>query len=243
MKISQSGVDFIASFEGYHKALPDGRCTTYYCPAGVLTIGYGCTEGIKPGEVWTKKQALERFKKELTKHEKFVNDQTTHLTLNQAQYDMLVSFCYNCGPGALKTLLANRNMQQIGDALPRYNKGGGKVLAGLVRRRADERRIWMNGYAVETAKIVEESTSAEVMKQSSKLAWLGRAQQTIMGLFTGWGVGEYLGILERVKEYAFNYKTWVLVGAGVSLFLFFTWLKSKHEADYAEGNYTPSKVE
>ncbi len=43
MQLSQAGLKFIASFEGYHKKLANGRCTTYYCPAGVLTIGYGCT--------------------------------------------------------------------------------------------------------------------------------------------------------------------------------------------------------
>lgn len=121
--ISQQGVDFIASFEGYHEALPNGSCTTYYCPAGVLTIGYGCTEGIKPGEVWTKAKALRMFRKELAKHELFVNEHNLP-DLSQAQYDMLVSFCYNCGPGALKTLLANRTLEQVANAIPRYNKGG-----------------------------------------------------------------------------------------------------------------------
>jgi hypothetical protein len=58
--------------------------------------------------------------------------------LNQNQFDALVSFCYNCGPGNLKELCAGRTIDEIPDYLPLYNKGGGNVLPGLVRRRAAE---------------------------------------------------------------------------------------------------------
>lgn len=62
MNISQAGIDLIKSYEGYHRALPNGDCTTYYCPAGVLTIGYGSTnmdggDKFQPGAVWTYEQA------------------------------------------------------------------------------------------------------------------------------------------------------------------------------------------
>jgi lysozyme len=146
MQLSQSGLEFIASFEGYHRALPNGDCTTYYCPAGVLTIGYGCTEGIREGEVWTKQQAQDRFRIELAKHEAAVTRLTT-VELNQNQYDALVSFSYNCGAGALQTstLLKKLNAGDYEGAarqFPSWNKGGGKVLPGLVRRRADEASLF-----------------------------------------------------------------------------------------------------
>ncbi len=63
--------------------------------------------------------------------------------LNSNQRDALISFTYNCGAGCLRTLCKNRSAAQIAAALPLYNKGGGgKVLAGLTRRRAAERALF-----------------------------------------------------------------------------------------------------
>jgi hypothetical protein len=59
-------------------------------------------------------------------------------TLNDNQFSALVSFCYNCGVGSLDKLCQGRTAEQIAEAMPLYNKSGGKVLAGLVRRRAAE---------------------------------------------------------------------------------------------------------
>jgi len=62
--------------------------------------------------------------------------------LNSNQRDALISFAYNCGAGCLKTLCAGRSLTQIASALPLYNKSGGKVLPGLVRRRAAEKELF-----------------------------------------------------------------------------------------------------
>ena len=147
MQISKAGLDLICEFEGYHRKLPDGSCTTYYCPANVLTIGYGCTEGIRAGEVWTHAQAQERFRTELAKHEAAVVRMVTVET-SQSQFDALVSFSYNCGTGALgkSTLLRKLNAgdyEGAARAFASWIKGGGKVLPGLVRRRAAEAAMFM----------------------------------------------------------------------------------------------------
>lgn len=151
MNISDKGVEFIAEFEGYHRALPNGDCTTYYCPAGVLTIGYGCTEGIKAGEVWTKKQALDRFRQELAKHEAAVNRVVT-VDMTQNQFDALVSFSYNLGTGALaaSSIVKQLNAGKPEAAAKFFNlycnarvNGRMQKLPGLVRRRAAETAMFL----------------------------------------------------------------------------------------------------
>lgn len=134
MKTSQNGIDLIKKFEG---------CVlkAYKCPAGVWTIGYGHTSGVKEGQKITQAQAEEFLKQDLKEFEGYVNN--LKLSFNQNQFDALVSFTYNCGPGNLKTLVRNRTLQQIADALPLYNKSAGVVLNGLVRRRKEERELFL----------------------------------------------------------------------------------------------------
>lgn len=81
------------------------------------------------------------MKRDLTKSEMYV--EKTGLKLNQNQFDALVSFTYNCGPGNLLKLVAGRTILQIGDAILKYNKAGGKVLKGLTRRREAERALFL----------------------------------------------------------------------------------------------------
>ena len=110
MKLSERGLALIKNFEGYHRRLPNGDCIAYRCPANVLTLGYGCTKGIKPGMIWTEKQALDELAKELVGHEHAVL-RLVSVDFNQNQFDALVSFAYNCGNGALEksTLLKKLN--------------------------------------------------------------------------------------------------------------------------------------
>lgn len=143
--ISKVGIDLIKSFEGcYLKA--------YKCPAGVWTIGWGTTEpidGVKPheGMVITQKQADELLIKNLKGYENAVNEYVTY-SINQNQFDALVSFAYNCGNGALKTstLLKKLNAGDVHGAANeflRWNKANGKVLNGLTRRREAERKLFL----------------------------------------------------------------------------------------------------
>lgn len=63
-------------------------------------------------------------------------------TLNQNQFDALVSFTFNCGSGGLQTLCKNRTAAEIAEKMLLYNKGGGNVLPGLVRRRKAEQELF-----------------------------------------------------------------------------------------------------
>lgn len=134
MKTSSKGIELIKSFEGC-------RLTAYLCPAGVWTIGYGHTAGVKAGQKITQSQADAYLVSDLEKYEGYVNK--TGLKLNQNQFDALVSFTYNCGVGNLKILIRNRTLEQISQAILLYNKSNGKILQGLVRRRQAEHDLFV----------------------------------------------------------------------------------------------------
>lgn len=139
MRTSQQGLDLIKSFEGL-------RLSAYKCPADVWTIGYGTTAGVKPGQVITPKRAEELLRDDVTKVEEQVL-RTIKVPLKQGQFDALVSFTYNLGAGNLANSTLAR-LLNAGDYLgaaaqfDRWNKAGGKVLKGLVARRAAERAMF-----------------------------------------------------------------------------------------------------
>lgn len=165
MQISKKGLDLIRSFEGYLRKLPDGSCIAYRCPAGVWTIGWGCTEGVKEGMRWTKAEAEEALRREIAKHEMAVTRLVT-VDLNQNQYDALVSFSYNVGSGALgkSTLLKKLNRRDFAGAqaeFMKWNKAGGKQLRGLSRRRAAEAEL----FATRTEEEAEAVENEPVMPQ------------------------------------------------------------------------------
>lgn len=139
MQTSQKGIDLIKSFEGL-------KLKTYKCPAGVWTIGYGTTKGVTPGMEITQKQAEEFLKRDLRYFELWV-DKLIDIPLTQNQFDALVSFTYNLGEGAMKgsTLRKKLNMglySAVPSEMLRWNKVGGKVLNGLVRRREAEAKLF-----------------------------------------------------------------------------------------------------
>jgi lysozyme len=141
------GLNLIKKYEGL-------RLTSYLCPAGVPTIGYGSTrypngKKILLGEKLTnEKEATQLLLATLSPYEDAVNK---HLpNINQCQFDALVCFAYNVGTGALikSTLLkkakANNADPSILDEILRWNKAGGKVLAGLTNRRREEANLYFS---------------------------------------------------------------------------------------------------
>lgn len=138
MKTSIKGIDLIKQFEGC-------KLTSYLCPAGIWTIGYGNTyylDGTKvvKGQIINQNEANLLLAKLLPKYENTVNKNIT-ATLTQNQYDALVSFCWNCGSSQNLFRLVNQkatNEVIYNWWISHYTKGGGKVLAGLVKRRKIE---------------------------------------------------------------------------------------------------------
>ena len=138
MKTSQRGINLIKQFEGV-------RLTAYKCPAGVYTIGYGHTRGVKRGMKITEEEASAYLTDDLLNSEKAVERYDSVYHWNQNEFDALVSFTFNCGAANLRSLLRNgrRNRSQIAETLPLYRKAGGKVLKGLERRRAAEKALFL----------------------------------------------------------------------------------------------------
>lgn len=148
-KTATKGIELIKEFEGC-------RLTAYKCPAGVWTIGYGHTgtvDGklIGNGMTITAAKATELLKKDLAEFEAAVNGCVT-VPITQNMFDALVSFSFNVGAGALRrsTLLRKLNAKDYDGAaaeFPLWNKAGGKVLNGLVRRRERERQLFLRNAA------------------------------------------------------------------------------------------------
>lgn len=133
MKTSENGLNLIKEFEGL-------RLTAYRCAAGVWTIGYGHTSRVKEGDKITHEQAEEFLLSDIKSAEKSVNAYGRRF--NQNQFDALVSFTFNCGARNLAKLISDRSNDQIGEAILLYNKAGGQILNGLVRRRKAERDLY-----------------------------------------------------------------------------------------------------
>lgn len=145
MLTSKTGIDLITSFE-------DIKLNAYDDGVGVWTIGKGTTVypngvKVKKGDVCTMDQAKAYFAHDLKRFENAVNSALT-VVVNQNQFDALVSLAYNIGEKAFKTstlveLLNANKFTAAADQFLVWNKGGGKVMKGLVRRRAAEAELFL----------------------------------------------------------------------------------------------------
>lgn len=142
MKTSKAGIEFIKRHEGL-------RLKAYQDSAGVWTIGYGSTGGVRPGDVITEAQAEKLLKQDLKTAEDEINKHL--LPLKQHQFDSLTSFVFNVGVGSfrrstlLKRLKMDVNHPDISNQFNRWVYGGSKKLPGLVRRRREEANLYITG--------------------------------------------------------------------------------------------------
>ena len=140
MNPSSKALSLIRQFEGL-------RLSAYICPAGVPTIGYGTTKGVKMGDTITEEEAERLLEKDVSPFAKTISS-LVKVQLNQNQFDALVCFVYNIGPHALasSTMLKLINQGLFDDAanqFVRWNKANGEALAGLTRRRMAERDLFL----------------------------------------------------------------------------------------------------
>jgi lysozyme len=142
MTTSEAGIELIKQSEGL-------RLEAYQDSAGVWTIGYGNTYGVREGDTCTQEWAEERLQDDVRRAEAHVT-RLVKLPLMQGQFDALVSFVFNLGYYALfrSTLLRKLNAGDYSgaaDEFLRWNHAGGKVLKGLTRRREAERHMFLGG--------------------------------------------------------------------------------------------------
>ncbi|MEA3641301.1 MAG: lysozyme [Lamprobacter sp.] len=140
-RISQTGIDLIKRFEGL-------ELQAYRDPVGIVTVGYGHTKTARMGQQISEAEAESLLRQDLEQFERCVSE-SVKAPLEQSHFDALVSFAFNVGCGALKrsTLLKKLNALDYpgaADELPRWNQAGGRVLRGLVRRRAAERDLFLS---------------------------------------------------------------------------------------------------
>lgn len=141
-RINKAGLDLIKSFEGL-------RLKAYKDAVGVWTIGYGHTKTATPGMGISEPEAEALLRNDLAEAQGAV-ERLVKRPLTDNEYAALVSFVFNLGSGNLSrsTLLRRLNVgdrKGAADQFLVWNRAGGKVLAGLTRRRQAERTLFMDG--------------------------------------------------------------------------------------------------
>ena len=142
MTTSRKGLQLIKDFEGL-------RLGSYKCPAGVWTIGYGHTKGVKQGQVIDQMRADDYLVEDIAPIERQLN--SIGINFRQEQFDALVSWIFNLGAGNFnnstmkKYIVGDYPDEQITDQMVKWVNAGGKPLAGLKKRRISEANMFL-GY-------------------------------------------------------------------------------------------------
>lgn len=146
MTINKAGLALIKEFEGF-------RAKAYLDPVGILTIGYGTTSAagvgitVKPGMRISEAQAEMYLSAAINKFASQI-DPLIKVPINENERAAFLSLAYNIGPGAFGKSSALRKFNEgdkrgAADAILLWNKAGGRVLAGLTRRREAERALFL----------------------------------------------------------------------------------------------------
>lgn len=135
-------VEGAKKFEGFYSE-------TYICPGKKSTIGYGHTGKETKRKKITEREASEILNKDLEESKEKVLS-IVKVPLNNYQLAALTSFTFNCGEGSLRKLvngegrLNSGNYQSVEKIMPLYRRANGKILNGLVKRRAWEVELWIS---------------------------------------------------------------------------------------------------
>ena len=155
MRISEQGLDFIKSFEGL-------RLQSYWDKDGkVWTIGWGHTKGVKQGMAITKAQAEQFLADDLAPIERHLTADLGEDGVLQCQFDALCSWIFNLRDGSrqyntstLRRKLKAGDYKGAANEFPRWCHSGGKVLPGLVTRRAAERKMFLQSGEADIAALL-----------------------------------------------------------------------------------------
>lgn len=148
MKISENGLAIVKAFESCLRPAGNGKFKAYVDPVGVLTIGYGHTNHHEPkftaSTVWTQLQCDVALAGDMATFEEYVS-RLVKVDLEQHEFDALVSWAFNTGGPKTATLWKRLNAgdkASIPNELAKWNKGGGRELPGLTRRRKAEGELF-----------------------------------------------------------------------------------------------------
>ena len=141
LKKSDNVIDFIIEYEGFS--------STAYDDVKQTSIGYG-TKATSKNQTITEAEARKLLERDVEIASKPVLKMNKEKNYNWSknQIDALISFTYNAGEGNFNNLTKNgtRSNEEIAAMLPEYKKAGGKVLDGLIKRRAAELKLFNEGY-------------------------------------------------------------------------------------------------
>lgn len=154
MKTSNQGKNLIKEAEGL-------RLDAYKCPAGVPTIGWGHTKGVKMGQRITPAMAEDLLVEDIAPIERLLNG--LKINFRQEQFDALVSWIFNLGAGNFKSstmykhILADAKDEEITDSLIKWTYSGKQQLPGLMKRRVAEANLFLGygRYMVNKGKIIK----------------------------------------------------------------------------------------
>ena len=160
MKTSERAIHMIKHHEGV-------KLKPYRCPARLWTVGVGhvlypeqarlpmaerdqINLDVKDFRVWTMDQVDDLLAQDLARFERGVARLCPAALDSQGRFDALVSFGFDVGLGSLQrsSIRAKTNRREFEEAAEefmKWTKAGGKVLPGLVKRRQDERALYLSG--------------------------------------------------------------------------------------------------
>lgn len=222
MKINQMGVGLILEFEGF-------RGSAYLCPAGVWTIGYGSTKGVRKGDMITMYDAKERLKRELVEYEQAVL--ATLKAPNENEFSACVVLAYNIGIAGFRTSSVakahNRgDKEAAARAFNLWNKAtvGGvkKTLPGLTRRRMAEAALYLTPVALAEVEMPQQIEPETPMTGST----INRASVVAGGTAGIAAVSETIQTINGVKYGVESLGSWlvpVLLVAVVGLCGYVVW--------------------
>ena len=135
MQISEEGISLIKHFEGC-------GLEAYQDSVGIWTIGFGTIKGVKEGDRINQDEAEHLLQEEMPEYEGYINEMVD-VPLEQNQFDALCSWVFNLGPknlseSTLLRVLNDGKYDEVPQQIVRWNKAGGEVLKGLVKRRQAE---------------------------------------------------------------------------------------------------------
>ena len=140
MTTSNQGKDLIKEFEGL-------RLDAYRCPAGIPTIGWGHTKGVKMGQHITLAVAEDLLVEDIAPIERLLNGMK--INFRQEQFDALVSWIFNLGEGKFKgstmykRIVGNAKDEEITDQMVKWINAAGRPLPGLMKRRVAEANLFL----------------------------------------------------------------------------------------------------
>jgi lysozyme len=224
--MNRAGLDLLKEFEGF-------RGKAYRDPVGIWTIGYGFIEGVREGQTMTRAQAEARLKRELVKYETAVTEAAPDA--NENQVAAMTCLAFNIGvTGFLKStvLKAHRrgDEQAAARAFGLWNKAGGRVFAGLTRRRAAEAALYLKpveGEALEMPQAVE----PESMLRASPLMSTGTATAAVSATSVA---AQVAGDIGTVKESLGDILPVVILAAaiiGIGFGAFTVWQRYRQRKD------------